>query len=143
MPDSKSGVPQGTGGSNPSLSASFFHGSRGVRRAGPRGSLPFPEEDALPDDTQPQSTTPTGESSAEPAAAESRAMGEQPLARMMRERGLSNHDLVAASARPIAHKLVMRAARGRRLTVHSKALVVEAFNRATGGAFRAADLFDY
>ena len=61
----------------------------------------------------------------------------------MRERGLSNHDLVAASARPIAHKLVMRAARGRRLTLHSKALVVEAFNRATGGSFRAADLFDY
>ena len=76
-------------------------------------------------------------------AAGSRAMGEQPLARMMRERGLSNHDLVAASARPIAHKLVMRAARGRRLTLHSKALVVEAFNRATGGSFRAADLFDY
>ena len=68
---------------------------------------------------------------------------EQPLARMMRDRGLSNHDVVAASARPISHKLVMRAARGRRLTVHSKALVVEAFNRATGGAFRAADLFDY
>ena len=141
MPDSKSGVPQGTGGSNPSLSASFFHGSRGVRRAGPRGSLPFPEEHALSDDTE--STTPTGESAAEPAAAESRAMGEQPLARMMRERGLSNHDLVAASARPITHKLVMRAARGRRLTVHSKALVVEAFNRAAGGSFRAADLFDY
>ena len=47
-------------------------------------------------------------------APEGRAMGEQPLARMMRERGLANHDLVAASARPITHKLVMRAARGRR-----------------------------
>ena len=79
----------------------------------------------------------------EDGAADGRAMGEQPLARMMHERGLSNHDVVAASARPITHKLVMRAARGRRLTVHSKALVVEAFNRATGGSFRAADLFDY
>ena len=69
-------------------------------------------------------------------APEGRAMGEQPLARMMRERGLANHDLVAASARPITHKLVMRAARGRRLTLHSKALVVEAFNRATGGPLR-------
>ena len=76
-------------------------------------------------------------------APEGRAMGEQPIARMMRERGLANHDLVVASARPITHKLVMRAARGRRLTLHSKALVVEAFNRATGGTFRAADLFDY
>ena len=78
-----------------------------------------------------------------PDGPEGRAMGEQPLARMMRERLLANHDLVAASARPITHKLVMRAARGRRLTVHSKALVVEAFNRATGGSFRATDLFDY
>lgn len=86
---------------------------------------------------------PEQDGAAPDGAAESRAMGEQPLARMMRERGLSNHDLVAASARPITHKLVMRAARGRRLTLHSKALVVEAFNRATGGSFRAADLFDY
>ena len=76
-------------------------------------------------------------------AEETRQMGEQPLAARMRERGLSNHDLVAASARPITHKLVMRAARGRRLTLHSKALVVEAFNRATGGSYRVSDLFDY
>ena len=73
----------------------------------------------------------------------SREMGEQPLAARMRERGLSNHDLVAASARPITHKLVMRAVRGRRLTVHSKSLVLDAFNRAVGGAFRMSDLFNY
>ena len=48
------------------------------------------------------------------AAGPSREMGEQPLAALMRERGLANHDLVAASARPITHKLVMRAVRGRR-----------------------------
>lgn len=76
-------------------------------------------------------------------AAETRQMGEQPLAARMRERGLTNHDLVAASARPITHKLVMRAARGRRLTIHSKELVLAAFNRATGGSYRVADLFDY
>ena len=76
-------------------------------------------------------------------AEETRQMGEQPLAARMRERGLSNHDLVAASARPITHKLVMRAARGRRLTIHSKELVLAAFNRATGGSYRVSDLFDY
>ncbi len=70
-------------------------------------------------------------------------MGEQPLAARMRERGLTNHDLVAASPRPITHKLVMRAARGRRLTIHSKELVLAAFNRATGGSCRVSDLFDY
>ena len=76
-------------------------------------------------------------------AEETRQMGEQPLAARMRERGLSNHDLVAASARPITHKLVMRAARGRRLTIHSKELVLAAFNRVTGGSYRVSDLFDY
>lgn len=73
----------------------------------------------------------------------SREMGEQPLAALMRERGLANHDLVAASARPITHKLVMRAVRGRRLTIHSKELVLAAFNRAAGGSFRMGDLFNY
>ena len=50
---------------------------------------------------------------------------------------------MAASARPIAHKLVARAASGRRLTIHSKQLVLEALNRATGEVFHAADLFNY
>ncbi len=72
-----------------------------------------------------------------------RELGEQPLARIMLLRGLKGHDLVAASARPITHKLVARAASGRRLTIHSKQLVLEALNRATGETFRAGDLFDY
>ena len=72
-----------------------------------------------------------------------RELGEQPLAKIMLLRGLKGHDLVAASARPITHKLVARAASGRRLTIHSKQLVLEAFNRATGETFHAADLFDY
>ena len=72
-----------------------------------------------------------------------REMGEQPLARILLLRGLKGHDLVAASARPITHKLVARAASGRRLTIHSKQLVLEALNRATGETFHVADLFDY
>ena len=87
-----------------------------------------------------ENDTPRG---AAEGAEETRQMGEQPLAARMRERGLSNHDLVAASARPITHKLVMRAARGRRLTIHSKELVLAAFNRVTGGSYRVSDLFDY
>lgn len=72
-----------------------------------------------------------------------REMGEQPLAKILLLRGLKGHDLVAASARPITHKLVARAASGRRLTIHSKQLVLEALNRATGETFHVSDLFDY
>ena len=70
-------------------------------------------------------------------------MGEQPLAELMRRRGLSRHDLVAASPKPVTHKLVKRAETGRRLTLHSKNLVVAAFNAAAGTALGPSDLFDY
>ena len=70
-------------------------------------------------------------------------LGAQPLDGMMARAGLSNHDLVAASPVPIAHKLVMRARRGRRLTLHSKRLVVDAWNAASGERRTASELFDY
>lgn len=76
-------------------------------------------------------------------AAPPREMGEQPLAGLMREHGLSNHDLVAAAARPLTHKLISRAAKGRRLTAHSKNLVLEAYIRATGQSATLTDLFNY
>lgn len=72
-----------------------------------------------------------------------RNCGEQPLANILREKGLTHHDVVCASAVPISHKLVMRAERGRRLTPHSQRLVLEALQRATGEAYRLADLFNY
>ena len=72
-----------------------------------------------------------------------RNLGEQPLAAILRERGLKHHDLVAASAVPINHKMVTRAERGRRLTLHTKQLVLDALNRATGGSYRVEDLFNY
>ena len=72
-----------------------------------------------------------------------RNLGEQPLAAILRERGLSRHDLVAASPVPINHKMVARAERGRRLTIHSKDLIITALNRATGENFRREDLFNY
>ena len=72
-----------------------------------------------------------------------RNLGEQPLAAILRERGLSHHDLVAASAVPMNHKMVARAERGRRLTPHTKELVLDALNRATGAAYRREDLFNY
>ena len=73
----------------------------------------------------------------------SREMGEQPIAAILRERGLSHHDLVAASARPITHKMVLRAEKGPWLTPNTKGIVLDALNRATGGTYTLADLFNY
>ena len=72
-----------------------------------------------------------------------RELGEQPLAELLQEHGLTGHDLVVASAKPITHKLIHRAAKGRRLTHHSKMLVLDAYNRATGESASLADLFTY
>ncbi len=72
-----------------------------------------------------------------------REMGEQPIAKILRERGLSHHDLVAASARPITHKMVMRAERGRWLTPNTKGIVLDALNRAAGANYTLSDLFNY
>ena len=72
-----------------------------------------------------------------------RNLGEQPLAAILRERGLSHHDLVAASAVPINHKMITRAERGRRLTLHTQDLVLDALNRAAKGSYTRADLFNY
>lgn len=72
-----------------------------------------------------------------------RELGEQPLAELLQEHGLTGHDLVVASAKPITHKLIHRAAKGRRLTHHSKLLVLDAYNRATGESACLADLFTY
>lgn len=72
-----------------------------------------------------------------------RNLGEQPLAGLMARLGLKPHDLVAASESPLTHKLVSRACKGRRLTAHSQAIVLLAFNRATGENHRLNELFNY
>ena len=72
-----------------------------------------------------------------------RNLGEQPLARVMAERGLKSHDLVAASTEQITHKMVARACKGRRLTPNVQAKIVRALNLASGGQYVAGDLFNY
>lgn len=57
-----------------------------------------------------------------------RNMGVQPLDGIMTERGLGNHDLVAASTEPMTHKAVQRARKGRRLTKHMKQRMADALN---------------
>ena len=72
-----------------------------------------------------------------------RNLGEQPLAAVLSELGLTAHDIVAASPTPITHKLVARAVKGRRLTAHSKLLVQTALNRLAPRAYRMDELFNY
>ena len=72
-----------------------------------------------------------------------RNMGRQPIADIMEEHGLAPHDIVAASAVPMTHKMVSRAAKGRRLTPHTKTIVIDALNRAAAASYSSEDLFNY
>ena len=72
-----------------------------------------------------------------------RDLGEQPIARVMAERGLTAHDLVAASTEQITHKMVRRACKGRWLTPTVRNKVRNALNQVAGTAYGLADLFDY
>ena len=72
-----------------------------------------------------------------------RNLGEQPIAKLMATLALKPHDLVAASTPPITHKMVARACKGRRLTQNTQERVLAAFNAATKGTYKIADLFNY
>lgn len=72
-----------------------------------------------------------------------RNLGEQPIARLMREYNLKPHDLVAASPVEMTHKMVARACKGRRLTLNTQSKVLTALNRATGKNYTLRDLFNY
>ena len=72
-----------------------------------------------------------------------RNLGEQPIARIMRERNLKPHDLVTASPVEMTHKMVSRACKGRRLTSNTQSKVLQALNRASGKNYSLAGLFNY
>ena len=72
-----------------------------------------------------------------------RNLGEQPIARLMAERGLKPGDLVAASTEQLTHKMVTRAMKGRRLTSKAMGKVRRAWVQASEGADPGVELFDY
>ena len=74
---------------------------------------------------------------------EERNLGIQPIAAVMDGLGLDAHDLVAASAVQMTHKMVARARKGRRLTANTKKIVREALEKASGRAFAERELFNY
>lgn len=72
-----------------------------------------------------------------------RDFGTQPIARIMAVHDLEPHDLVAASAAQLTHKMVSRARKGRRLTPHIQARILKALRKATGKNYSLGDLFTY
>ena len=72
-----------------------------------------------------------------------RNLGEQPVGRIMAERGLKPHDLVLASSEQITHKMISRAVKGRRLTPNVQMKILNALNGATGLNYSLQDLFNY
>ena len=72
-----------------------------------------------------------------------RDLGEQPLRKLMDDRGLKAQDLVAASDEQITHKMVARACKGRRLTPNVQGKILRAYNRATQSSVGMPDLFRY
>ena len=72
-----------------------------------------------------------------------RHFGPQPIADLMQQLQLKVHDLVAASAEQLTHKMVARAIKGRRLTSNSKGIVQRAMNQATGNVYKQTQLFNY
>jgi len=72
-----------------------------------------------------------------------RNMGEQPLAELMRELKLSPAQLVKASTEQLNHKMVSRAAKGRRLTGNVMKKIRQAICAASGGSYEMKDLFNY
>jgi len=72
-----------------------------------------------------------------------RDMGIQLLDRIMEERGLKNHDLVAASVEPLTHKQVQKGRKGRRLTPKLQRRILNALTTLTEKDYNLSDLFGY
>lgn len=72
-----------------------------------------------------------------------RDFGEQPIARIMAADGLSPHDIVAASTKQMTHKMISRAAKGRRLTPPVQFKILNALNKATGKNYSLNGFFNY
>lgn len=70
-------------------------------------------------------------------------LGPQPLDKIMEERGLKNHDLVAASKDGLTHKQVQKGRKGRRLTRHIQDKIVAALSDYTGTTYKIDQLFNY
>ena len=69
--------------------------------------------------------------------------GEQPIRQIMLKHNLKPHDLVEVSTEQITHRMVSRAGKGRRLTLHIQIKVLNALNKAVNQNYLLKDLFNY
>ncbi|HOD11922.1 MAG TPA: hypothetical protein PLO93_01015 [Candidatus Omnitrophota bacterium] len=70
-------------------------------------------------------------------------LGEQPIKKIMETHHLCAHDLVAASAEQITHKMIAKAIKGRRLTPHVQKKILSALNAICQKEYTRNDLFNY
>ena len=70
-------------------------------------------------------------------------LGTQPLDVIMEERGLKNHDLVAASKDGLTHKQVQKGRKGRRLTRNIQDKIADSISSSTGISYKIEQLFNY
>jgi len=70
-------------------------------------------------------------------------LGIQPLDKIMEERGMKNHDLVAASKDGLTHKQVQKGRKGRRLTRNVQDKIVAALSAFTKETYKLDQLFNY
>ena len=69
--------------------------------------------------------------------------GSQPLDSLMNELGLTNHNLVAASAENLTHKQVSKARQGRKVTSGMQKKVLAAWNAVQEETYILEQLFTY
>jgi len=72
-------------------------------------------------------------------------VGVQPLDKLMREKNISNHDLVAA-VKPgfLNHKQIQKARKGRRLTIRTQEKILKAVNACLAPeTYKFEDIFNY
>jgi len=72
-----------------------------------------------------------------------RDLGKQPIAKIMAEHGFKPNDLVSNSSEQITHKMVNRAAKGRRLNLKIQYRILNALNKAVDKQYTLKDLFNY
>ena len=71
-------------------------------------------------------------------------MGPQPLDAIMARLGLTNHDLVVASAEQLTHKVVAKGRKGKKLTPGARHKILLALSSVRPGeTFRIEELFNY
>lgn len=72
-----------------------------------------------------------------------REYGPQPIGDILAARGLTNHQVVAASTEQLTHKMMAKACRGRYLSTKVRQKILRAVNKVSGESYTLSQLFNY